>query len=46
MLSHLLKEFLTLGDGVVDSTHVEECLLGKVVDLTVKNHLEATNGLV
>ena len=36
-----LKQSLTLSNGVLDGSHVEECLLRQVVYLSVENHVEA-----
>lgn len=41
-----LKQSLTLSNGVLDGSHVEECLLWQVVYLSVENHVEALDGVL
>ncbi len=37
---------LALGNGIFDSSHIEERRLGQVVHLAIENHLEALDGIL
>ena len=43
-LFHILEHFLTFPDSLVDSSDVEEGLLGKMVEFAAENHLEHLEG--
>ena len=39
------QQFLGLLLGIVDGAHIEECLLGQVVDLAFEDGIEALDGV-
>ncbi len=44
-LLNILKHSLTLGDSLVDSTDIEESLLGEIIEVAGEDHLKSADSL-